>query len=151
MESEGKGVRMADKSTATVTLESNATGSQFIAIAGEFRLVLDRGEDTGPRSVELLLLALGSCTIGTLSTYMRRKGLPTDALRVELSGKLDPAANRYASIEMILHVDPAIPAEQRGILLAVAHSCRIHKTLEHRPNIRIDLAGETAKGWSSAA
>ena len=148
---ESKGICMADKSTTTVTLESNATGSQFIATAGEFSLVLDRGENTGPRSIELLLLALGSCTIGTLSTYMSRKGLPTDALRVELSGKLDPAANRYGSIEMILHLDPGIPAEQRSVLLAVARSCRIHKTLEHRPEMRIELAGESAKGWGNAA
>ena len=46
-----------DTSTTTATLESNTTGSQFIATAGEFRLALDRGENTGPRSIELLLLA----------------------------------------------------------------------------------------------
>jgi hypothetical protein len=48
---------MVDTSTTTATLESNTTGSQFIATAGEFRLALDRGENTRPRSIELLLLA----------------------------------------------------------------------------------------------
>ncbi len=126
--------------SATVTLESDERGTQFVGTAGDFRVVLDREEGKGPRSVDLLLLALGSCTIGTLSTYMRRKQLPTAALRVTLSGTLLPSENRYGSVEITLCFDPAITAEQRNILLAVARSCRIHKTLEHCPNVRFELA-----------
>ncbi len=96
----------------------------------------------GPRSIDLLLLALGGCTVVTVGHYMQRKELPTDNLRLTLSSELDAATNRYADISITVFVDSGISKAQIQAINSVAKACRIHKTLEHPPDIRIDISRE---------
>jgi hypothetical protein len=40
-----------------------------------------------------------------------------------------------------LHLPDGVPESRRGPLLAVARHCTVHNTLEHAPDVVIELAG----------
>ncbi len=102
-------------------------------------LSLEPGGEEGPRSIDLLLLALGSCTMATVGHYMRRKSLPMDGLQLVLSSELNESTNRYTDISVKVFVENGIPEKQKQTINSVAKACRIHKTLKSSPNIHIDV------------
>lgn len=111
----------------------------YTGTAGEFRITIERTGNKVPRSIDLVLLGLGTCTISTVATFMERKGWPTDALAVELAAEYDDKAGHYKDFSVVLHAGEAVTAEMRKVLLAVAKSCRIHKTLDARPHVAVEV------------
>ena len=47
------------------------------------------GENTGPTAVEILLLGLGACIMGTYAAHATARGVKLDDLEVELEGTID--------------------------------------------------------------
>lgn len=125
---------------AKVTIKKSDIEGFYSGAAGEFRINIDRTGNNAPRSIELVLLGLGACTISTVAHYMRRKGLPQDNLAVELSADLDEKGNLYKNLTVLLRVDNQIPQEIRKVIVNVAKSCRIHRTLESCPHVAVELA-----------
>lgn len=123
-----------------VFIKKSHLDDQYLARADDFSIAIDRGEKHAPRSVDLLLFSLGACTISTVAHYMQRKGLPQTNLAVELSANLDESENVYGGLKVILHFDDGIPEETRKVIRGIAKNCRIHRTLERRPHIDIELA-----------
>ncbi|MGZ8230888.1 MAG: OsmC family protein, partial [Burkholderiales bacterium] len=107
--------------------------------AGDFRITIDRAGKREPRSIDLVLLGLGTCTISTVAQYLERKGLSTRDLAVELSAEFDEKHGLYKAFCLKLKVDEALPAEMHKTLAAVAKTCRIHKTLDSRPQIAVEV------------
>jgi len=129
-------------------------GLQVEIAAGRHRLVADEpegeGEDTGPNPYDLLLAALGACTVMTVELYARRKGWPLEEVRVALEHtkihardcldcESDPAA-RVDVIELVLDFSGYLSAEQVARLLEIAGRCPVHRTLTGEIKIRAALA-----------
>lgn len=112
----------------------------FDGRAGDFEVAIDRGEVSSPRSVELVMLGLGACTIATVQHYMARKGMQVDGLGVEVSSELDKATNAYGEFKISLTVGDRFTEAERQVLLSIAKSCRIHKTLTSAQDIDISLS-----------
>jgi uncharacterized OsmC-like protein len=129
---------------AKVTIKKSDIEGFYSGAAGEFRINIDRTGNNVPRSIDLVLLGLGTCTISTVAHYMQRKGLTEDNLAVELSADLDEKGNLYKNLTVTLRVDDQIPQEIRKVILSVAKNCRIHRTLESSPHVTIELAEPTA-------
>lgn len=128
------------KEMTKVFIRKSALDDQYVAEAGDFSIIIERGEKRAPRSVDLLLFGLGACTISTVAHYMQRKGLPTDNLAIELSADLDEKENFYDRLKMTLRFDEMISQEARNVIRGIAKNCRIHRTLERRPPIEIEVA-----------
>lgn len=126
-----------------VFIRKSDLDGQYVANADDFSITIERGEKRAPRSVDLLLFALGACTISTVAHYMNRKGLPTDNLGIELSADLDEKENFYSGLKMTLHFDDAVSQDARNVIRGVAKSCRIHRTLERHPPVEIEVAEAT--------
>src|SRR5690348_12579542 len=81
--------KLTQKSGAgTVVVRGNGADFAQEIIAGPHRLTSDEpasagGTETGPTPYDLLLAALGSCTM-TLGMYARRKGWPLENVTVHL-------------------------------------------------------------------
>jgi putative redox protein len=133
---------------AKVTIKKSDIEGFYSGAAGEFRINIDRTGNNSPRSIDLVLLGLGACTISTVAHYLRRKRLPQDNLAVELSADLDEKGNIYKNLTVLLRVDDQIPQEIRKVLVGVAKTCRIHRTLESRPHVAIELAELTVTSVS---
>ncbi|MCC7104687.1 MAG: OsmC family protein [Chloroflexi bacterium] len=120
---------------------------QLVARARQHELVIDRsveGGEAGLRSGELLLMALGACTAGTLLNHELIRALPIRWLRVELEAEHHKAPSRYDRIVVRLLVDGDLDEAQRTRVLRVASACTIHNTLSRGPDISVVLESATS-------
>lgn len=121
-------------------------------LSGSHRLVSDEpppgGEDAGPGPYDLLLGALGSCTVMTLRLYAERKGWPLRGVEVRLDThkeyardceecESDPAA-RVDVIEREITLEGELSPEQVGRLRQIADRCPVHRTLTGDIRIRTE-------------
>lgn len=129
--------------TYSVTIDYTGQGTAFEAAngSGSFTFIFDSSSATSPRAIELLLLSLGCCTAATVGRYMQQKGWSTDGLRVGLRAEFDESEKRYGAIQVDVRVAMALGEAERRTLLAVARTCRIHKTLDDFRGVEIDIAG----------
>ena len=128
----------------TIRYEAGVEAMTFRGTADGFEIVVDRGEIGKPRSVDLLLLGLGSCTISTVNHYVQRKALPVEQVAVEVSADLNEKLNQYENIRVRLILGEAFDETDRRTLGNVAKTCRIHKTLTSNPQIDIAVESATA-------
>ena len=97
------------------------------------------GDNTGPTPYDLLLGALASCTVITLSMYTKRKGIDMTSLSVEYSfdrvhaddcekcdDHLDGMIDRVTSQ---IFIDGHFDEATRRRLQEIAVMCPVHKTL----------------------
>jgi len=132
---------------AKVVIRKSDVDGYYAGTAGEFRINIQRTGNNVPRSIDLVLLGLGTCTISTVSHYMTRKDLPVDNLAVELSAEYDEKEGHYKDFSISLQVDESIPEAMRKVISSIAKTCRIHKTLDARPHVSIEVtqaAGSSA-------
>jgi len=128
----------------TVRVSERGTGAFAVSIqAGRHALVGDEpiafgGNDLGPSPYELLLAALGECTVMTLRMYARQKQWPLENAHVTLShGKVHAAdcqdcetkAGKVDRIERLIELDGPLDDAQRARLMEIADKCPVHRTL----------------------
>jgi uncharacterized OsmC-like protein len=59
---------------------------------------------------------------------------------VQVSSELDKATNAYGDFKISLTVDDRFTEAERNVILAIATTCRIHKTLTSALKIDVGLA-----------
>lgn len=128
-----------------ITVKRSKREGFFEGIAGNFEVAIDRGETSSPRSIELVMLGLGACTISTVQHYLNRKGMPVDGLGVEVTSEFNTATNAYDDFRISLTLDERFTPTEREVILGIAKSCRIHKTLTSKQEIELTL-GAPASG-----
>lgn len=126
---------------SSVTLRSAGRGEVFVGSSGAWNFEFDPASGAGPRSIDLLLFSLGTCTIAVVSHYMQRKGYATDKLEVDLSSDFDAASKRYGAITVNLRLGDDLTEAQKRSIRAAAGSCRIHNTLKNFAGINIEVEG----------
>ncbi|MGW0285314.1 OsmC family protein [Streptomyces sp. NPDC003236] len=99
------------------------------------------GTDTAPTPTELFVASLATCVAFYAGRYLHRHGLSRAGLRVraEFVMATDRPA-RISSVRVLVVPPPELPEQRRAALLAVASHCTVHNTLEHPPEIDIELA-----------
>ena len=98
---------------------------RLLATAGRHQLVTDRkiddgGSDTGCTSGELLLVAIGSCTTGSVRTFLRDTGLPTDRLEVSVDYEPPAQPGERDTISIVIGLPADILAQQSDAILEAA-------------------------------
>jgi putative redox protein len=107
----------------------------------------DGGDDAGPTPYELLMSALGACTVMTVQMYARRKGwalttvtVALDTYKIYARDCDDCMSDKDAKvdiIEMQLTFEGDLTPEQRSRLTEIAHKCPVHRTLTNEVKIRV--------------
>ena len=127
----------------TVTVR-HISGDAFAVTARGHALLVDQpaadgGQDAAPTPTELLVASLASCVAFYAGRYLARHGLERAGLAV--TAEFAMAADRPARVGGVrLRISaPALPAQRREALLAVASHCTVHNTLRHEPEVSIEL------------
>ena len=95
------------------------------------------GDGAGPEPHDLLDAALGACTALTVTMVARRKQMPLEDVRVEITR--NEAGSLYA-LHRRIELVGTLTDEQREYLLGIANKCPIHKALQGRFEIQTALA-----------
>jgi uncharacterized OsmC-like protein len=121
--------------------------------AGGHQLIADEpkevgGTDEGPSPYELLLAALGACTVMTLKMYVERKKLPITDVEVSLTFDrihIDDCEScvkeerlndqEVQHISRLIYVTGDVTEEQKERLLYIAGRCPVHVTLHSNPHV----------------
>lgn len=95
------------------------------------------GQDTAPNPIQILLSALGACTVITLEMYAKHKGLKIEHVQLDLvlNPENEPVAGQN-NIRRTIQLKGDFTEEQHKRLLKVAESCPVHKLLTS--NIQIE-------------
>ena len=119
------------------------------------------GDGLGPNPYELLLAALGHCTVLTILLYARRKGWAVDGVSVranherlvvaeEIDG--EPIRKKVERIVQEIALQGNLDADQRARLIEIAGKCPVHRTMTDdleilEREVGVDVA-PTAEGAS---
>ena len=101
------------------------TGKQLLGTARHHAVVTDRpdteaGTDIGCTSGELLLLAIGSCSMGGMRRYFEERGEPCEDLHADVF--FEPQENRRDRIVIAVHLDPQCHTVDAQALTVAASS-----------------------------
>jgi putative redox protein len=97
------------------------------------------GKSEGLTPPELMGGALGSCVGVFAVDYLRRNELPTEGFHVDVQWTGASSPKRIGAYEIKVHLPGGLTDRQRASLSRIVHACTIHKTLEHPPEIQVDL------------
>ena len=138
----------------SVTVRS-AAQVQVEITAGRHRFIADEplgvGDDAGPNPYDLLLSALGACTVMTIRMYAQRKAWPLSGVEVSLDtykvhardcADCDSSPEAHVDIierQITLHGD--LTEEQIARLTEIADRCPVHRTLTGEIKIRTTVTG----------
>lgn len=99
----------------------------------------DGREGMGFRPTELLLGALGACTMGTLLEFCKNMGIPLESFSIEVEGKREKNPERVGEVRLTLVLSGEVPGERVETLRRVAEGCRVHHTMTHPPRIELEM------------
>jgi uncharacterized OsmC-like protein len=98
---------------------------RLLATAGRHQLITDRkiddgGSDAGCTSGELLLVAIGSCTTGSVRNFLRASGLPTDGLEVNVEFEPSIQPGERDTIAIVIGLPAEVLAEKSDAIFEAA-------------------------------
>ena len=98
---------------------------RLLATAGRHQLITDRkiddgGSDAGCTSGELLLVAIGSCTTGSVRNFLRASGLPTDGIEVNVEFEPSIQPGERDTIVIVIGLPAEVLAEKSDAIFEAA-------------------------------
>jgi putative redox protein len=145
-------MQINDEEDALNVIGRNLANLQVEIVSNNHRWIADEpiddgGDDLGPGPYELLLSALGACTVMTVQLYARRKGwdvrkveVAMDTYKVYARDCDDCVSDKDAKVDIIelnLHLEGDLTPEQMARLTEIAHKCPVHRTLTNEIKIRV--------------
>lgn len=97
------------------------------------------GFDEGMTPPELLLASLGSCAGFYAAQYLRKHKLATEGTRVRVTADKLKNPARIDNFRIEVETPVALSDQHRAGVEASVHSCLIHNTLLHPPQIAIEV------------
>jgi putative redox protein len=97
------------------------------------------GYDEGMTPPELLLASLGSCAGFYAAQYLRKHKLASEGTRVHITAEKLKNPARIDNFRIEVETTIPLTDQHRAGVEASVHSCLIHNTLLHPPQIVIEI------------
>lgn len=119
-------------------------GMQFVATSGSgHAVVMDTtedvgGHDTGPRPMEMVLIALGGCTGMDVVSILRKMQVPFTRFEMEIQGERAPEhPKHFTKITVLYKVWGDVPEEKlkRAIDLSLEKYCSVSNSLKPKAEV----------------
>jgi len=108
------------------------------------------GGGSAPTPFDTFLAAIGACAGVYVLGFCRRRGLPTEDMRIVQTMDVDPIAGMVTSIHLDVLVPPGFPEKYRDPLIRAAEQCTVKRHLETPPRFVVrtltDAAAEMEMG-----
>ncbi len=96
------------------------------------------GDDSAMTPPELFAASLAACIGHYVANYCHRAGIPTEALQISCDWATAEKPRRIG--EVVIRVAlPGMPVSRRKAVERVATSCLLHATLEHPPQMSLEV------------
>ena len=102
----------------------------------------DGGPGDGFRPSELLMGALGTCTIGTMITFARNQGIEVSNITMNVEDESLKHPSRIGTIRMSMSIETDADDRRVKTLERVAGACKIHTTLEQSPEVVFEFSAK---------
>ena len=113
-------------------------GARVDAHAGRFTIATDQPPDaTAPTPFTLFLASIGACAAFYVQAFCRRRGIPTDAIRVMQQNEAGPTGH-VQRVQLLVELPPGFPERYRDAVVRSAEQCTVKKHLEQPPEIHIE-------------
>ena len=131
---------------AHVTETRESTYAVTISVSGHDlqgdEPVSSGGKNIGPAPYDLLLSALGECTVMTVRWYAEQQKWPLEKVEARLTHHKEGKTDHFTK-EVILYGESLTP-DQRTKLIEVSGKCPVQRTLEGTPVIQTKAASLTS-------
>lgn len=115
-------------------------GAKVDAHFGSFNVSTDQpppsGEASAPTPFELFLASLGTCAGIYVVGFCRKRGIPTEGIRIIQRSHAD-ANGMVEKVELEIQVPPSFPKEYYGALVRAAELCKVKKAIEQPPQFEV--------------
>lgn len=121
----------------TIELQ-HTSGLTYLASNGRDQVTVDVEPDGGSwLPPELFLTGLGSCMLATLMAHGDKYGIDVAGARATVSGVSGRGPSRVARVEVTYELPAGLTDEEVDTLVRAGSRCKVHNTLQHRPEIVI--------------
>jgi len=117
---------------------------KFEVTAGRHTLICDQpasncGTDEGMTPPELFLSALASCAAFYAVAYLRKKGLDREGVTVHATAEKAGPPARLDHFQIEVDIPGHLSEADRAGVMDSVHRCLIHNTLQHPPQVHVEL------------
>ncbi|MCJ7707377.1 MAG: OsmC family protein [Anaerolineales bacterium] len=95
------------------------------------------GEGTAPTPFATFLAALATCAGIYVLGFCRKRGLPTEGMRLIQRARSNPDTGMVEQVELEIQVPQGFPEKYRPALVRSAEQCAVKKHLEHPPKFDV--------------
>ena len=96
------------------------------------------GEDSAMTPPELFAASMAACIGHYVANYCKQAGIESDGLEVNADWATADKPRRIGELSFKVAL-PNLPESRRKAVERVASSCLLHATLEHPPQMKIEL------------
>jgi putative redox protein len=117
-------------------------GARVDATFGSYVVQTDQpsaggGEGSAPTPFALFLSSFGTCAGVYVLGFLRKRGLPTDGVRLVQRARRDPATGMTDQVEIEILLPADFPEKYREAVVRAAEQCAVKKHLEKPPAILV--------------
>lgn len=92
-------------------------------------------DGSAPNPFSLFLASIGTCAGIYVVGFCRRRGIPTDGIRIRQRMTTDASTGRVLRVDLDIEVPPEFPLEYRDSVVRAANQCKVKRHLEAPPEI----------------
>ncbi len=94
-------------------------------------------DGSAPAPFDLFLASIGTCAGIYVSRFCRRRGIPTDGLRIRQRAGVNAVTKMVERLDLEIELPEGFPEQYREAVVRSAQLCMVKKHLESPPAIEV--------------
>ncbi len=117
-------------------------GARVDAQFGPYTVMTDQppmggGEGSAPTPFAVFLASIGTCAGIYVLGFLRKRGLPTEGVRIRQRMHSNPVTGMVSQIDLEIQVPEGFPEKYKDSLVRSAELCAVKKHFESPPSFNI--------------